>query len=378
MCRPMNYPKIDPNATFGLRKIIHEMSPLTFDKFMDLCLYHPEFGYYAQTPTHVGKDGDFFTSVSCGPLFGQIIADVIAQWWKNHQITGPWRIIEIGPNNAALACDVLTTLSREHPEAWEMLEFCGIDPLPVPRHFQMHALASFGTKARCLASVDALPPMPTFIYANEVLDAFPCRLIEKSQDGWKEVHIHSISEDAPLQENLTNFSGKLPPLLQNDDYPLGYRTEIRDSSQGFWQSLRACITHGEMLWFDYGFAEPEYYAIERTRGTLRVYQKHQASENPLENLGQCDITAHVNFTAVAREAMAAGYILKSFEPQEFFLTKHATARLTHGDLDAKTLRNFQTLTHPAHLGGKFHALHFSIGDLSDHNPTAMRRLVLES
>jgi SAM-dependent MidA family methyltransferase len=374
----MNYPKIDPNATFGLRKIIHELSPLSFDKYMDLCLYHPEFGYYAQEPTQVGKDGDFFTSVSCGPLFGQIIADVIARWWKNSQISGPWRIIEIGPNNAALAIDVLESLALDHPDAWHELEFCTIDPLPLPRAFQEKKLASYGPKVRCLENVASLDELPTFVYANEVLDAFPCRLIEKTAEGWKEVSIHSMSEVAPLEEQLTTSPASIPSILQHGDYPLGYRTEIRDSSLSFWQNLRSCISYGEMLWFDYGFAEPEYYAAERTRGTLRVYQQHQASENPLDHLGQCDITAHVNFTAVAREAIAAGCTLKGFEPQEFFLTKNAADRLTRGDLDAKTLRNFQTLTHPAQLGGKFHALHFSIGDSAEHNSTAMRRLVLGS
>jgi SAM-dependent MidA family methyltransferase len=374
----MNYPKFDPNATIGLRKIIHEMSPLSFDKFMEICLYHPKFGYYAQSPTQVGKEGDFFTSVSCGPMFGQIIADVIAHWWKNSGISGSWRIIEIGPNNAALATDVLDALAHDHPDAWHGLEFCTVDPLPLPRTFQENNLASYGQKVRCLENVTSLSALPTFVYANEVLDAFPCRLIEKTADGWKEVSIHSIAQDAPLEEHLTTSPASIPSILQNGAYPLGYRTEIRDSSLSFWQKLRSCISFGDLLWFDYGFAEPEYYAAERTRGTLRVYQQHQASENPLDHLGQCDITAHVNFTAVAREAIAAGYTLKSFEPQEFFLTKNAADRLTQSDLDAKTLRNFQTLTHPAHLGGKFHALHFSIGDSVEHNSTAMRRLVLES
>jgi SAM-dependent MidA family methyltransferase len=374
----MNYPKIDSNATFSLRKIIHEMSPISFDKHMDLCLYHPDLGYYAQVPTQVGKDGDFFTSVSCGPLFGQIIADVITRWWKNAHIAGPWRIIEIGPNNAALAIDVLDSLALDHPDAWHELEFCCIDPLPLPRAFQEKMLASYGPKVRCLENVDSLAELPTFVYANEVLDAFPCHLIEKTAEGWKEVTIHSIAQDTPLEERLTTSIASIPSLLQSCEYPLGYRTEIRDCSLSFWQKLRSCISFGELLWFDYGFAEPEYYAVERSRGTLRVYQQHQASDNPLENLGQCDITAHVNFTAVAREAIAAGCTLKGFEPQEFFLTKNAADRLTRRDHDAKTLRNFQTLTHPAHLGGKFHALHFSIGDSAEHNSTAMRRLVLES
>jgi SAM-dependent MidA family methyltransferase len=373
----MNYPKIAQNATFGLRKIIHELAPLSFDKYMDLCLYHPAFGYYAQEPSQVGKDGDFFTSVSCGPLFGQIIADVIARWWENSQISGPWRIIEIGPNSAALAIDVLDTLASDHPNAWHELEFCTIDPLPLPRAFQEKMLSSYGPKVRCLENVASLAALPTFVYANEVLDAFPCRLIEKTADDWKEVTIHSVAQDATLEENLTDLFATIPSILRNE-YPLGYRTEIRDSTLLFWQNLRSCISFGELLWFDYGFAEPEYYAAERTRGTLRVYQQHQASENPLDKLGLCDITAHVNFTAVAREAIATGCTLKGFEPQEFFLTKNATDRLTRGDLDAKTLRNFQTLTHPAQLGGKFHALHFSIGDSVEHNSTAMRRLDLES
>lgn len=354
--------------------MIHELSPLDFANYMHLCLYHPEYGYYAQEPRQVGREGDFFTSVSCGPLFGILIAEHIAAWWRESTITGPWRILEPGANNAALALDILHYLRRHHADAFLDLEYVTIDPLPIPRQFQERALAGFGEQVRCLADTSHLSPCPTFVVANEVLDAFPCHLIERGPDGWKEVWVESTGEDNLLREVQRDCSLTLPAILSSDEYTAGYRTEIRETPDAFIESLRRCMTHGRMLFFDYGFAQPEYYDPQRTSGTLRVYRNHQASEDALETPGLSDLTAHVDFTAVMECADLAGMKAVRFEPQEFFLSRLMQSLLAQGNWEESWQRNLQTLVHPAHLGGKFHALELSFAEHEAHDALAMQRL----
>lgn len=363
-------------ATTALRKIIHERGPLDFADYMNLCLYHPQHGYYAQEPRQVGREGDFFTSVSCGPLFGILIAEHIAAWWREATISGPWRILEPGPNNGALALDILTHLRRHHADVFLDLEYVTLDPLPLPRQFQERALAGFAEQVRCLADTSSLAPCPTFIVANEVLDAFPCHLIERGSTGWQEVWVESTSEENLLREVQRDCSLTLPPLLSGAEYTAGYRTEIREAPHEFIESLRHCMTHGRMLFFDYGFAQPEYYDPQRKTGTLRVYRNHQASEATLESPGLCDLTAHVDFTAVMETADFVGLKALRFEPQEFFLSRLMQRLLAHGNWDDSWQRNLQTLVHPAHLGGKFHAFELSFAEHQTHDDLAMQRLAL--
>lgn len=364
-------------ATIALRKIIHDQAPMRFFDYMALCLYHPEHGYYAQKPQQVGRHGDFFTSVSCGPLFGILLAEHIAQWWQQSDISGPWRIIEPGANQAALAIDVLSHLRDHYPQAYADLCYVALDPLPVPHGFQKQALAPFGDHALARQSLDGLDARPTFVIANEVLDAFPCHWMEKTDAGWQEVWIESTQPDAPLQEVLRPTDLRLPVDGSESALPLGYRTEVRPAPHEFFRSLRDVISRGRLLFFDYGFAAPEYYAIDRTRGTLRLYKQHQASEDALAEPGLRDITAHVDFSAVFHTVAALDFKVITFAPQEFFLTKLVPSLLSQGRWQESWQNNFQTLVHPAHLGGKFHAFECSLGEHETHDATALQRLAVE-
>jgi len=343
---------------------------------MELSLYHPEYGYYAQSPTQVGKSGDFFTSVSCGPLFGILIAEAILRWRQETKTQGVWRVIEVGPNNAALAKDILTHLRDHTPDAYQDLQFVTIDPMPLPRKYQERALEEFSPHVQCLADAHSLTPLPTFVVANEVFDAFPCHCIERRDGAWQELWLESPSPALALQEQFRPALAGYPTFLDQSDFPEGYRTEYRDDVKPFLRPLRDCMTHGRMLFFDYGFAEPEYYDLQRKNGTLRAFRKHQASEDFFAEPGANDLTAHVDFTAITRSAMQLELTLERFEPQEFFLSRLAQSLLAKKLWRDEWQANFQTLIHPAHLGGKFHAYELSVGASMPHDTTALRRLAL--
>ncbi|MFM2220315.1 MAG: hypothetical protein RLZZ553_63 [Verrucomicrobiota bacterium] len=347
---------------------------MTFCDYMNLCLYHPEFGYYAQVPDQVGKSGDFFTSVSCGPVFGILLAEKIARWWRETEVTGPWRILEPGANNGALAIDILHHLHQHHAEVYQELQYVTVDPLPVPRSFQQQALSGFVGHIQCLDHPHSLVPLPTFVIANEVLDAFPCHLIEFHENSWQEVWIEVSENDTIPKETLRPVCFPLPATLTENEYPKGYRTEVRPEPTQFLHDMQKTMSCGRMLFLDYGFADTEYYDPQRVRGTLRTYQNHQAAENVLISPGELDITAHVEFTSVAKCAQNLGLMIAGFMPQEFMLSRLMPDLLVRELWKTSWQQNFQTLVHPAHLGGKFHALELSWRENNDHDPTAIRRL----
>jgi len=378
MCRNISYSNSSAGATLALRKIIAAAAPMRFSEYMELALYHKELGYYAQTPGHVGRAGDYFTSVSCGPVFGMILAETIASWWRSAAISGPWRIIEPGPDTGALAADIIEALLASHADVAAKMEYITIDPLPKPRMFQKEKLARYGKIVSCLADTDGLKALPTFVIANEIIDALPCRLLEYRGGSWWEIHVVASDGGAEFEENLVQLAegGIIATFAKHGPFPDGYRTEVRDNHKTFLESLTQVITHGRLLFFDYGFAAPDYYEPNRTRGTLRVYHNHCALENPLDHPGQADITAHVDFTALVASAQDLGCAVTRFEPQEFYLSRNAGDLLHNWTKNSEMLRNFQSLIHPAQLGGRFNALELSLGENQGNCTTALRRIAM--
>lgn len=323
-------------------------------------LYHPELGYYAREPRQVGRGGDFFTSVSVGPLFGMLLARRFFNEWMSLGKPECWRIVECGAHDGTLATDILGELGRLSPEAICGLEYAIPEPLPRLRRAQQETLAAWPENFRSVPSTNELQPLPGIVFGNELLDALPFHLVERGLDGWQTCcvgdggsgFIWEVSPDPPspaLREALEKIG---------DHFPLGYHAEIRTNVRDFLAPLTRCLTRGLLIWPDYGFARPELYHPDRTRGTLRTFSKHRAAEDPLATPGEIDITAHVDFTAVAEAALVLGAVPTVFRSQGAWLTEIGRDWLLsqEGSPDAALLRQFQTLTHPAHLGASFHVL----------------------
>ncbi len=367
--RTEDYPNPPDSATPSLSECIRgkiaSQGGLSFPEFLELALYHPELGYYARTDSQVGKKGDFYTSVSVGPLFGRLLARRFSDWWETNGNPSQWRILEIGAHDGKLAADVLETLRGISPEAWEALEYAIAEPLPRLRDAQHQRLSPLARRLNLAASLSDLAesPLPGIAFGNEILDALPFHLVEFIGKEWHEVCVelsgeslglgHRPYQSHPLSEKLSTLGTA---------FPENYRTEIRTGFPAFLESVSACLEDGLLLFIDYGFAAPEYYDTQRTTGTLRTFSKHQAAEDPLARPGEIDITAHVDFTDLARAAEKIGYSPTTFTNQGSYLAYLAKPLILSGAFsDAKTIAQFQSLTHPAHLGGKFHAIEFTKG-----------------
>ena len=368
--RPTDYPTTAPTATPSLRAILRELilrdGPMAFPDYMATALYEPSHGYYARETRQVGRGGDFFTSVSVGPLFGELLARRFLQEWQESGSPARWRIIECGAHDGTLAADILGALVRLDSQAFAALEYAIPEPLPLLQTAQRVTLAEFKEKLRFIRDARELcaDPLPGVVFGNELLDALPFHVVERRAGSWWECRV-GLGPDCDFA--WETFPVSADPVLIDalallgDDFREGYRTEVRTNFRDFLVPLTRCLTSGLFVWPDYGFARPEYYHPDRATGTLRTFSKHRAAENPLIDPGGIDITAHVDFTAVAEAAISLGCQAPVFKSQGAWLTEIGREWLLsqEGNPDAAALRQFQTLTHPAHLGSDFHVLEFS-------------------
>lgn len=349
-----------PSLAADLREKIRSHGSMRFPDFMAAALYSPGRGYYARHARQVGPSGDFFTSVSVGPLFGGLLARRFLKEWQALGAPSRWRIVEIGAHDGTLAADVLREISRLDPAAFAALEYVIPEPLPVLQAAQRITLAAFPVRFLTDIADLAADPLPGVIFGNELLDALPFHIIHREDDAWLECRVTIGPNDAFRWEIHEIQDAALVAATEKlgDHFPDGYRTEVRTNFPDFLAPVIRALTTGLLLWPDYGFARPEFYDPARSVGTLRTFSNHRAGDDPLVTPGEIDITAHVDFTAFAEAAISLGCVPTTFRNQGSWLTEIGRDWLLsqEGRPDPVALRQFQTLTHPAHLGGNFHVL----------------------
>ena len=354
--------------------------PIPFARFMELALYCPNFGYYEQPNLSPGRRGDFYTSVSVGPLFGELLAFQFSSW--RDEMEGPVQIVEAGAHEAALARDILSWLGGHRPDLARTTEYWFIEPSARRRQWQEATLAKAGgLAARWFDGFEALPPSGVrgIIFANELLDAMPVHRIGWDAAGrrwfeWGVTLPPSAAEPAPPNPGAVLAWTKLlwqpPPATEAslpelppgllDVLPDGFTTEICPAATRFWRQAARALRNGKLLTLDYGLTADEFFTPERRNGTLRAYHRHHASADLLSRIGAQDLTAQVNFSAIQTAGEAAGLRTEAFVSQARFLTPIMKgiieAQPAFGEWTAGQTRQFQTLTHPEHLGRAFRVL----------------------
>lgn len=331
-----------------------------------MALYDADHGYY-RFPRPIGRGGDFYTAVSVGPLYGQLLASVAVEVWRSVGEPAAFSIIEQGAHDGQLAADIWTALQRGPLAA--AARYCIVEPREVYRNAQRAKLSALMGDRLHFAKVFSAKEAPIeygFLVANELLDAFPCSRVRWDGQAWHEMYVR---EDATRRAPLEWVAGPVGQGMPQDevaklptDLPAGYTTEMHLIANIFTEKLLSHPFKGAALFADYGYEAGEYYSHERSAGTLRRYFEHKMDDCVLEGLGQCDLTAHVNFTRVIEIAEAAGFGVRQFMEQGRFLTHAAKDWLTSLDGQPPTvesaalLRQFQSLTHPSHMGNSFRML----------------------
>lgn len=370
-----------PDLAEKIREIVRKKGPISFPEYMQHALYDPLLGYYSKGQAKIGRSGDFFTSVSVGPLFGELLSERFLTHWSEIGKPSEWRIVEFGANDGKLALDILNHIKNSAPDAYGGLEYAIAEPLEIMRKAQADYLSAHKTKLKIVEKPASLgvPHLPGVVFANELLDALPFHTVEFDGTNWKErkVQINQAGNFEFISEEISGSTdlGLCTHKLGNE-FPKGYQTEVRTNFASILAEIDAGMADSLLLFIDYGFAHPEYYNPGRVKGTLRTFTKHQAGEDPFMPPGEVDITAHVDFTDLAHAARKLGYAPVAFSSQGSYLTNLARARIHSGELSSpRLIRQFQTLTHPAQLGSTFHAVEFLKNVKVDS--TAAHRLALE-
>jgi len=284
---------------------IRREGPITFEAFMDMALYEPALGYYASEDIEIGKAGDFYTSQHLHPVFGVMIGRQIEEMWEAMERPLHFNAIEPGAGAALMAMDILTYLKDR--DIFPAFRYVIIEPRSFMHERQNKLLADFAGKVDWLNSLRDLESKTGCILSNELLDAFPVHLV-KMEDQLKEIYVafedHSFreTEGSPSTAALDNYLRKF-----SIDLPVGYRTEINLRIKDWLKSAGAALSEGFILTIDYGYPARDYYGEERNRGTLLSYYKHHVSEDVYHNIGQQDITAHVNFSSLKKWGEELGF-----------------------------------------------------------------------
>jgi SAM-dependent MidA family methyltransferase len=301
---------------------------------MDLVLYHPQQGYYATGAVNIGSEGDFFTSSHLGHDFGELLAEQFAQMWEILEQPKPFTLVEMGAGQGLVAADILTYLHRQYPDCFAALDYIIIEKTAGLITKQQQVLNQLNIPELPLrwCTFDDLPDHSIIgcCFSNELVDAFPVHqvVLEKGQlqevyvttitTETNEIHFGEVIDDLSTPQ-LKDYFQWMGIDLYSGAYPDGYRSEVNLAALDWIKTIASKLNQGFLLTIDYGYSADRYYLPVRHQGTLKCYYQHRHHDNPYVNLGQQDMTAHVNFTALERQGERSGLQPVELTKQGLFL-----------------------------------------------------------
>lgn len=319
------------------REIRDQGGWISFARYMELALHAPGSGYYAAGARQFGADGDFVTAPELGSLFGRTLARQLAQF-------PDLPILELGAGSGALA----QILSADR-------EYFILETSAALRALQETRL---GSKARHL---DRLPERwRGIVLANEVADAIPVHLVAWRAEGVMERGV--AFQDQSFRWEERPATGGLQEEANKIRVPQPYESEIGLAARDWMRTLCRHLEHGLILVIDYGFPRAEYYHPQRSTGTLMCHHRHRAHADPFARPGDEDITAHVDFSALAGAARAAGTEILGYATQAQFLVNCGItevlgeANVENALVYAPIAAQAQKLLSPAEMGELFKVL----------------------
>ena len=349
---------------------------------MELALYCPVYGYYESEKDKIGRKGDFYTSVSVGPLFGELLAFQFCEWLDEMGLaagigtdTAPaCHVCEAGAHNGQLARDILNWVHLQRPDLAPDFTYWIVEPSKQRREWQAATAGPFADHVRWIDWEELPAPFCGIIFSNELLDAMPQHRLgwnaglrswfewgvtgrpEKLE--WSRLPLPDPGEsNASFLKHVPEVPGELAEILPDD-----FTIEVSPAAVAWWSQAAKSLGQGKLLTLDYGHEAGNSLRPERPAGTLRAYRDHQMCSDLLADPGQQDITAHVDFSAVRLAGEVAGLQTDAFISQELFLTRIARqtwlphGREVFGDWTVGRTRQFQTLVHPNFLGRTFRVL----------------------
>lgn len=340
---------------------------ISFARYMELLLYAPDLGYYSGGAAKLGKDGDFTTAPEITPLFGATLAHLTTELLVSSPALQP-QILEFGAGSGQLAYDILTELVSDENGAAGLQAYYIVELSAELRARQQLKLQAFPQ----VQWLDRLPEsFSGVVIGNEVLDAMPVELVLRGAEGWLQrgVGLSEADADGGGGQFIYIDRPAEPALIAQipdaESLTVGHLTEVHPVAIGFMRSLGAMLKAGQggvALFFDYGFPAAEYYLQQRDQGTLMCHYRHHAHPDPFYLPGLQDVTAHVDFTAMAVAALDTGLDLLGYSSQAAFLLEAGIGKLLLRTPPENALaylpqaNALQKLVSPAEMGELFKVL----------------------
>ena len=350
-----------------IRNLIINKGRITFEQFMDTALYHPEYGYYTSKKARIGKDGDYYTSSDVHRAFGVCIMRQIEEMnvILNHS---PLNVVEVGAGKGLLCADILLSAREKSPTLFKEIRYFIVEKSPEFIERQKRHIEELGLmdKVSWVPEIkEALSGNIGIVLSNELIDAFPVHKVIYSNGRWNEIYVTlengilTEKEDSISDQRLADFLTGLEGSF--DDR---YTTEVNLKAIDWIKGVGNSLQKGFVITIDYGYPRKELYSVERNRGTLMCYFRHQASEDPYLNIGEQDITTHIDFTSLAEAGKAAGLEVAGFTDQSYFLMGSGIEEEFQQleDLNAKNIGAFKNnvtlkkLLIPGGMGSTFKVL----------------------
>jgi SAM-dependent MidA family methyltransferase len=309
------------------RLIISEINlkgPITFSQFMELCLYHPIYGYYQSNRIKVGKNGDFFTSPCVHPLFGGLVAKQLSQMAEFLE-GETFDILEIGCGNGFLASDILDWCKQKRAQFYKTIKYYLLEANPKFLNDQKERLLEHEKEGKLfyLDQEDfknARLRIQGCIISNELIDSFPVHRVILHNGILKEAYVNQ--KNGKLIEQWGKISDiRIYEYLNSMGINLqeAQMVEVNLKAIQWIEEVSRCLKKGFVITIDYGYLSQELFDVSRASGTLLCYYRHNISDNFFKKLGKQDITSHVNFTALIKKGEEVGLSFTGLVPQFQFL-----------------------------------------------------------
>lgn len=373
-CAPIGH----PGTVSAIRAEIRSSGPITFARFMDLALYHPEFGYYMRTSDAnrkerasqiaqdlIGWSGDYYTSSDAHPLLARALARQIGQIDEQLGRPDPFTVVEMGPGKGLLARDFLAACATDSTSLASRLRYILIERSPAMVAAQRENLAPWLETSR-VSWLNSLADLRDgavtgAMLSNELVDAFSVHRIRMVNGEPKELYVADVDgrfveQTGPLStQALADSLRRLEAL--DIKLPDGYTTEINLQAIAWVHEVARVLKRGVAITIDYGHTAQDLYGPDRKRGTLLCYFRHEASEDPYVQVGMQDMTAHVDFTALATAGDEVGLHLTGFTNQLSFLMGLGAEQMLAGlPQDSPELQSAVQLLRPNGMGSTFKVL----------------------
>lgn len=346
----------------AIKSRIKEKGVISFRDFMEMALYHPDYGYYTCRDEKIGGFGDYYTASELDPIFGHLLAKQFIEIYQNYFFAEDFHIVEIGSGKGYLLYDVISYIKENNEDIFHKIKFISVEKSPYHRELQQNLLKDF-KNLLYLEDISQLSAIKGVIYSNELFDALPTRMIRVVDGKVWEVYI-SVREDGEVIEESMAPDPQVLNYIDDLDIklPPNITTEINTDAVKLIKEIANRLEKGFVFTIDYGYPSAELYKPYRSRGTLICYYRHRYNENYYENVGFQDITSHVNFSALSFYGKEAGLQTVGFTDQAHFLINLGIAHELHnlyekGDYKSYERANrLKTLVLPKGMGEKFKIL----------------------